>query len=51
MVKDIKGKSQEYERKYISNTMLALDTHIDWRDLTFDFVDSRTLDHADHRTL
>jgi hypothetical protein len=28
-----------------------LDTHIDWRDLTFDFVDSRTLDHADHRTL
>lgn len=43
MVKKVEGKSQEYERKYISNAMLALDTHIDWSSLTFKFVEDREL--------
>lgn len=38
MVKEIKWTSQDYERKYIANAMLALDTHIDWGNLTFDFI-------------
>ena len=38
MVKKVEWKSEEYERKYISNAMLALNTHIDWSNLTFQFV-------------
>jgi len=37
MAKEIKGASQEYQRQYIARTMLALDTHIDWSRLTFEF--------------
>ena len=37
LVKEIKGTSNPYERNYIARTMLALDTHIDWTELTFDF--------------
>ncbi|MBR5948216.1 MAG: hypothetical protein IKZ82_06155 [Clostridia bacterium] len=37
MVKDISGKSTEYKRQYIGRTMLALDTHIDWSNLSFEF--------------
>ncbi len=37
MVKDISGKSTEYKRQYIARTMLALDTHIDWSKLSFEF--------------
>lgn len=37
MVKGIRGESSEYQRGYIGNAMLALDTHIDWSWLTFDF--------------
>ena len=39
LVKDIKGESSEYERSYIARTMLALDTHIDWTELSFEFRD------------
>lgn len=38
MVKEIKGNSSEYQRNYIGRTMLALDTHIDWSGLTFEFL-------------
>ena len=37
LVKEIKGSSSQYERNYIARTMLALDTHIDWTELIFDF--------------
>ena len=37
LVKDIVGRSTELERSYITNTMLALDTHIDYSQLTFEF--------------
>lgn len=37
MVKEVQGTSSEYQRKYIGNAMLALDTHIDWSWLSFDF--------------
>jgi hypothetical protein len=37
LVKEIKGSSNQYERNYIARTMLALDTHIDWTELIFDF--------------
>lgn len=37
MVKDIKGDSSEYQRNYIVSTMLALDTHIDYSELTYEF--------------
>ena len=37
MVKDITGESSEYQRRYIGNAMLALDTHIDWSWLSFEF--------------
>lgn len=47
MVKSVEGNSQEYERKYISNTMLALDTHIDRSPLTFNFVRGWALNHTD----
>lgn len=37
MVRNISGESSEYQRGYIGNAMLALDTHIDWSWLSFDF--------------
>lgn len=37
MVKKIDGTSSEYKRQYIARTMLALDTHIDWSNLSFTF--------------
>ena len=37
MVKEIKGDSSEWQRGYITSTMLALDTHIDYSNLTFEF--------------
>ncbi len=37
MVAGITGKSSEYGRRYVGNAMLALDTHIDWSWLSFDF--------------
>ena len=37
MVKEIKGDSSGWQRKYITSTMLALDTHIDYSNLTFEF--------------
>lgn len=40
LVKDIVGTSSEYQRNYIGRTMLALDTHIDWSELTFEFTKS-----------
>lgn len=47
LVKKVEWRSQEYERKYISNTMLALNTHIDWSPLTFNFVKYWELDYTD----
>ena len=38
MVKEITGTSSEYQRNYIGRTMLALDTHINWSNLTFEFL-------------
>lgn len=49
MVKKVEGNSQEYERKYISNAMLALNTHIDWSPLTFEFVRWNELDRVDQQ--
>ena len=37
MVGSIEGNSSEYQRNYIGQTMLALDTHIDWSWLNFEF--------------
>ena len=47
MVKKVEWDSQEWERKYISNTMLALDTHIDWGYLTFQFNWWKWIDYTD----
>lgn len=41
LVKEIKGNSTEYERQYITSTMLAIDTHTDFSNLTFDFSPDR----------
>ena len=38
LVKEIKGTTNEWQRRYISNTMLALDTHLDYKGLTYDFA-------------
>lgn len=43
MVKEVKGDSSGYQRKYITSTMLALDTHIDYSNLTFEFDMQREL--------
>lgn len=43
MVKEIKGDSNGYQRHYITSTMLALDTHIDYSPLTFDFEQGAAL--------
>lgn len=37
LVKSVKGASSDYEKMYIARTMLALDTHIDWSWLSFEF--------------
>ena len=37
LVKSVKGASGDYEKFYIARTMLALDTHIDWSWLSFEF--------------
>ena len=37
LVKDIKGAASDYEKMYVARTMLALDTHIDWSWLSFEF--------------
>lgn len=37
MVKNIKGNSNEWQRSYITSTMLALDTHINYKNLTYEF--------------
>ncbi|MCQ2125092.1 MAG: hypothetical protein MJZ25_13005 [Fibrobacter sp.] len=39
MVKGIEGESSEWQRNYIVSTMLALDTHIDYSELTYVFND------------
>ncbi|MEE3413460.1 MAG: GNAT family N-acetyltransferase, partial [Bacteroidales bacterium] len=39
MVKEVKGNSSEYERKYITATLLAIDCHTDFSNVTFDFTD------------
>lgn len=37
LVKEIKGITNDYQRRYITNTMLAIDTHMDYSGLTYDF--------------
>lgn len=43
MVKEIKGDSSNWQRQYITSTMLALDTHIDYSPLTFEFDQHQAL--------
>lgn len=43
LVKDIIGESEEYERKYIVSAMLALDTHINYKNLIFEFAKGKKL--------
>ena len=43
MVKEIKGDSNGFQRHYITSTMLAIDTHIDYSPLTFDFEQGAAL--------
>ena len=38
LVKEVTGDSDGWQRKYIVRTMLALDTHIDYSGLSFEFV-------------
>lgn len=38
LVKQVKGTTNEWQRRYIANTMLAIDTHIDYKSLTYDFA-------------
>lgn len=38
LVKEIKGTTNEWQRRYIANTMLAIDTHMDYSGLTYDFA-------------
>ena len=42
-VKDIKGDSNNWQRQYITGTMLALDTHIDYSNVVFDFEQGKQL--------
>ena len=42
LVGRIEGRSSEYERRYIANTMLALDTHIDYTGINFVFGENFT---------
>ena len=37
LVKNIEGAASDYEKLYVARTMLALDTHIDWSWLSFEF--------------
>lgn len=37
LVKSVTGAADDYEKLYIARTMLALDTHIDWSWVTFEF--------------
>lgn len=37
LVKNIEGDSSNWQRNYITSTMLALDTHIDYKKLSFQF--------------
>ena len=37
LVKSIEGDNSEWQRHYITSTMLALDTHINYKDLSFQF--------------
>lgn len=49
MVKSVEGESSEYERNYIARTMLALDTHIDWSELSFKFVTHAEMNNGNPR--
>jgi len=37
LVKSVTGAADDYEKLYIARTMLALDTHIDWSWVSFEF--------------
>lgn len=43
LVKEIQGNSSEWQRQYITSTMLALDTHIDYSNVTFKFDEHKHL--------
>ncbi len=47
LVNSIEGAANNYEKLYIARTMLALDTHIDWSWLSFEF-DSKAGVNAKH---
>ena len=42
LVNEVKGDSNGWQRSYIMRTMLALDTHIDYSELNFEFVGTPT---------
>lgn len=46
LVKSVEGTSSPYERNYITRTMLALDTHIDWSWLDFKFESHRDVNNG-----
>ena len=46
MVKEVKGRNSEYERKYITATLLAIDCHTDFSNVTFDFT-NKIIDNSD----
>lgn len=43
-VKQITGTSTEFQRNYIGRTILAIDCHTDWSELSFNFVNARYVD-------
>ena len=48
LVKNIKGATDDYEKLYIARTMLALDTHIDWSWLSFEFETKANVNKSVH---
>lgn len=38
LVKEIKGSPSAYQKNYIGRAMLAIDTHVNWSDITFNFL-------------
>ena len=43
LVKSIEGDSSNWQRNYITSTMLALDTHINYKNLAFEFDKAKEL--------
>lgn len=46
MAKEVTGNATDYEVGYIGRTMLAIDTHIDWKWLSFHFAEGARVDNG-----